>query len=72
MFLLFLIDCYCPAMVVYLPLIIASEGVHVGVKQHHDEGVHQVEQQPHVHHLHVGGLRQVVAHVDEHRREHQH
>ena len=59
-------------MVVYFPVLIIPECVHVCVYQHHNEGVEQVKQEPHIHHLHVGGLGQVVAHVDEHRRQHQH
>ena len=59
-------------MMVYFPVIIVPKSVHVGVDQHHNEGVEQVEQEPHIHHLHVGGLGQVVAHVDKHRCQHQH
>ena len=59
-------------MMVDLPLLIIPECVHVGVNQHHYEGVEQVKQEPHIHHLHVGGLWQVVAHIDEHRSQHQH
>ena len=54
-------------MVVDLPFFIISQCVHVGMEQDDDEGQEQVEQQPHINHLHVGGLGQVVAHVDEHR-----
>ena len=36
------------------------------------EGVEQVEQQPYINHLHVGGLRKIVAYVDEHGSQHQH
>ena len=59
-------------MMVYFPLLIIPECVHVCVYQHHNEGVEQVKQQPDIHHLHVGGLWQVVAHVDEHRSQYQH
>ena len=59
-------------MMVYFPLLIIPECVHVCVYQHHNKGVEQVEQEPHIHHLHVGGLGQVVAHIDEHRRQYQH
>ena len=59
-------------MMVDLPLIIIPECVHVGVNQHHYEGVEQVKEEPDIHHLHVRGLRQVVANVDEHRSQHQH
>ena len=59
-------------MMIYLSLLIIAQTVHIGVKQDHYEGVEQVKQQPHVNHLHVGGFRQVVAHVDEHRSQHQH
>ena len=59
-------------MMVYLPVLVLSEGVHVGVDQDYNEGVEQVKQQPHVNHLHVGGLGQIVTHIDEHRRQDQH
>ena len=59
-------------MMVDLSFLIISQSVHIGVQQYYDEGVEQVEQQPHINHLHVGGLGQVVTHVDEHRRQHQH
>ena len=59
-------------MMVYFPVIIIPESVHVCVDQNHNEGVEQVEQQPGIHHLHVGGLGQAVTHVDEHRGQHQH
>ena len=54
-------------MVVDFPFFVIPQGVHVGMKQDNDEGQEQVKQQPHIHHLHVGCLGQVVAHVDEHR-----
>ena len=54
-------------MVVDFSFFIIPQGVHVGMQQHNDEGQEQVEQQPHINHLHVGGLGQVVAHIDEHR-----
>ena len=59
-------------MMVYFPVIIIPESVHVCVDQNHNEGVEQVEQQPGIHHLHVGGLWQAVTHVDKHRRQHKH
>ena len=59
-------------MMVYFPLLIIPQSIHVGVNEHHNEGIKQVEQQPHINHLHVGGLGQVVANVDEHRSQHQH
>ena len=60
------------SMVIDFTLLIIPEGVHVCVEQHHDERVEQVEQQPGVHHLHVGGLGQAVTHIDEHRCKDQH
>ena len=57
---------------VYFPVIIIPESVHVGVDQNHNEGVEQVKQEPGIHHLHVGGLGQAVTHIDKHRRQHQH
>ena len=59
-------------MVIYLPVIITPESVHVGVQEHNDEGVQEIEQEPGINHLHVGGLRQAVTHIDEHRCKHQH
>ena len=64
------IDLYWFPMMVYFPLLIIPECVHVCVYQHHNEGVEQVKQEPHIHHLHVGGLGQVVTHVDKHRCQH--
>ena len=54
-------------MVVNLTIIITPDSIHVGMEQHHYEGVQQVEQQPGIHHLHVGGLGQAITYVDEHR-----
>ena len=53
-------------MVVDFPLLIIPQSVHVGMQQDNNEGQEQVEQQPYIYHLHVGGFGQVVAHVDEH------
>ena len=38
----------------------------VGVQENLCEREEQVEEEPHVNHLDVGGLGQLVAHVDEH------
>ena len=59
-------------MVIYFSLFIISKSVHVGVEEDNDEGEEEVEEEPHVHHLHVRGFGKVVAHVDEHRSQHQH
>ena len=59
-------------MVVDLPLFIISQSVHIGVQQDYDEGLEQVGQEPHVNHLHVGGLWKVVTYVDKHRCQYQH
>merc|ERR1712217_487050 len=59
-------------MMIDVPLLIISKSVHICMDEHHNEGIEQVKQQPHIHHLHVGGLRQVVAHIDEHSSQHQH
>ena len=69
---MFFIDLNCFAMVIYFSLFIISKSVHVGVEKDNDERKEEVEEEPHVHHLHVGSLRQVVAYVDEHRSQHQH
>ena len=59
-------------MMVDLPFLVIPESVHVGVEENNDKGEEEVEEKPHIHHLHVGGLGQVVAHVDKHRCQHQH
>ena len=57
-----------------LPLLTAvgPQAVHVGVEQDQHEGHHQVEDQPDVNHLYIGCVREVIAHADKHRRQHQH
>ena len=52
--------------------MIRPERVHVGVDQHLDEREQEVEDQPDVDHFNVGGLWQVVWHIDEHGRQHEH
>ena len=59
-------NCHCFSMVVYFPIHVLPEAVHVGVDQNNNEGVEQVKQEPHINHLHVGGLWEIIAHVDEH------
>ena len=59
-------------VVVDLPLVVDLEVVHVGGHQDVVEWLDQVEEQPDVDHLDVGGLWKVVADVDEHRSENQH
>ena len=71
-FILFLVDLDSFAMMVDLPFLIIPESVHVGVEENNDKGEEEVEEKPHINHLHVGGLGQVVAHVDKHGRQHQH
>ena len=48
------------------------EGVHVCVDKNLDEGKKEIEDQPDVDHLDIGGLRQVVGDVDEHGGQHKH
>ena len=45
---------------------IRPERVHVGVNQDLDEWKEEIEDQPDVNHFDIGGLRQVVRHIDEH------
>ena len=52
--------------IILIPFFIISQSVHIGVQQDDDEGVEEVEQKPHVHHLHVRGLGEVITHVDKH------
>ena len=59
-------------MVVDLSFIVHLQTVHVGRHQDVVERLDQVEEQPDVDHLDVGGLRQVLADADEHRGEDQH
>ena len=59
-------------MMVDFTLLVHLEVVHVGRHQDVVERLDQVEEQPDVDHLDVGGLRKVVANVDEHRSENQH
>ena len=59
-------------MVVDLSFIVPSDTVHVSRHQDVVERLDQVEEQPDVDHLDVGGLWKVVADVDEHCCENQH
>ena len=59
-------------MVVDLSLIVDLEAVHVGRHQDVVERLDQVEEQPDVDHLNVGGFGKVVADIDEHCCEDQH
>ena len=65
--LIFLVDSDSSSVMVYFPVLVSPECVHVGVEQHHYEGLQQVEQEPGINHLHVGSLGQAVTHVDKHR-----
>ena len=60
------------SMMVDLPLVVHLEVVHVGRHEDVVERLDQVEEQPDIDHLDVGGLRQVLADADEHRGEDQH
>ena len=59
-------------MVVDLAFIVYLETVHVRRHQDVVEWLDQVEEQPDVDHLYVGGLGKVIADADEHRSEDQH
>ena len=59
-------------MVVDLSFIVHLETVHVRRHQDVVERLDQVEEQPDVDHLDVGGLGEIVADIDEHRSENQH
>ena len=59
-------------MMVDLSVLVILESVHVGVEKNNDKGKEEVKEKPHIHHLHIGGLWQVVAHVDKHGRQHEH
>ena len=60
------------SMVIYFPFFVHLQIVHVGRREDVVEGLDQVEEQPDVDHLDVGGLRKVVTDVDEHCSENQH
>ena len=47
-------------MMVYFPILVTSQGVHVGVDQDNNEGVNQVKQKPDIHHFHVGSLGKLL------------
>ena len=59
-------------VMVDLPLLVHLEVVHVGRHQDVVERLDQVEEQPDVDHLDVGGLGKVVANTDKHCSENQH
>ena len=52
-------------MVINLPVSIHSVGVHPGVHQHLNEGDHQREDQPDIHHLHIGSSGERSRDTDE-------
>ena len=59
-------------VMVDLPLLVHLEVVHVGRHQDVVKWFYQVEEQPDVDHLDVGGLGEIVADIDEHCSENQH
>ena len=65
-------DCSGNTMVVDFSFIVYLETVHVRRHQDVIEWLDQVEEQPDVDHLDVGGLGEIVADIDEHRSENQH
>ena len=42
------------------------------MQENYDERKKEIEEEPDINHLHVGGGGEVVAHADEHGRQHQH
>ena len=48
------------------------QSVHVCVDQDLNKGKQEVEYEPHVNHLDIGSLGQVVGDIDEHCGQHQH
>ena len=54
-----------PAVVVDKPVLLLSQGVHVGVDDDLGEGHEEVEDAPDVHHLDVVGLGQPLTDADE-------
>ena len=59
-------------MVIDLSLIVHLKTVHVRRHQDVVERLDQIEEQPDVDHLDVGGLGKVIADIDEHSSENQH
>ena len=60
------------SMVVYFPLLSASQGLYVCLHDDVNKGLEQVEEEPDVDHLDIGSLGQIVADVDEHRCQDEH
>ena len=48
------------------------QSVHVSVNQNLNKGKQEVEYKPHVNHLDIGSLGQVVGDIDKHGSQHQH
>ena len=59
-------------MMINLTFLVHFQKVYIGRNQDVVERLDQVEEQPDIDHLDVGGLRQVLADADEHRGEDQH
>ena len=56
-------------MMVDLPwLFLCAESFNVSLQENVNKWLEQVEQEPDVNHLDIGGLGEVVTYVDEHRR----
>ena len=71
-YILIIVDITNNPMMINLTFLVHFQKVDIGRHQDVVEGLDQVEQQPDVDHLDVGGLRQVLADADEHRGEDQH
>ena len=60
-------------MMVDLPwLFLCAESFNVSLQENVNKWLEQVEPEPDVDHLDIGGLGEVVTHVDEHRRQDKH
>ena len=59
-------------MMIYATILIIPQKIHVGVQENFNEWKEQIEDEPDVNHLDIGGFRKVIGHADEHGGEHQH
>ena len=58
-------------MMIDLTVSVHPTGVHPSVKQHLDEGDHQGEDEPDIHHLHIGGGGKGARDTDKESCQHQ-
>ena len=54
------------SMMIYFPVIIIPEEIHVGVEDNLNKRQNQGPEEPDINHLDVGGCWKIVAHADKH------